>query len=58
MISSMSLFWIINGVVFEPRSFFLITVSASNAAAVNPNGNKTISANSVNTLWIKLLKLF
>ena len=39
--SSISSFDIINVVVPEPRIFLCISVSAADAAAVNPNGIKT-----------------
>ena len=52
MISSTSLFGIIN-VVFPDRNIFLCTpASAADAAAVNPKGIKTLLANSLITFFI------
>ena len=43
--SSISLFDIISVVVPEPKIFWCIPASAADAASVNPNGVKTLSAN-------------
>ena len=37
----------------DPKTFFWIDVSVSDAAAVNPNGIKTLLANDLSTFLIK-----
>ena len=53
MISFISTFEIINVVILGPKIFFLKSVSVIVAAAVNPNGIKTLLANSVSTFFLK-----
>ena len=52
MISSFSLFEIINAVMPDPKIFFWIAASDADAATVNPKGTKTLLANYVSTLFI------
>ena len=52
--SSILLFDIISVVVFpDPNIFLCIPPSAADAAAVNPNGIKTLLANGLITFFIK-----
>ena len=44
---------ITNAVLAVPNNFSLIAASASDAAAVNPNGNKTLLGNGLSTFPIK-----
>ena len=53
MISFISTFEIINVVILDPKIFFLKAASVTVAAAVNPNGIKTLLANNVNTFFLK-----
>ena len=53
MISFISTFEIINVVILDPKIFFLKAASVIVAAAVNPNGIKTLLANSVSTFFLK-----
>ena len=53
MISFISTFEIINVVILGPKIFFLKSASVIDAAAVNPNGIKTLLANSVSTFFLK-----
>ena len=53
MISSISSFKIINVIIPEPKIFFWIAASVADAAAVNANGIKTLSANGQSTFFIK-----
>ena len=53
MISFISTFEIINVVILGPKIFFLKAASVIVAAAVNPNGIKTLLANSVSTFFLK-----
>ena len=53
MISFISTFEIINVVILDTKIFFLKAASVTVAAAVNPNGIKTLLANSVNTFFLK-----
>ena len=53
MISFISTFEIINLVILDPKIFFLKAASVIVAAAVNPNGIKTLLANSVSTFFLK-----
>ena len=53
MISFISTFEIINVVILGPKIFFLKSASVIVAAAVNPNGIKTLLANSVSTFFLK-----
>ena len=41
-----------NAVVHDPKIFYWIAVSVAEAAAVTPNGNKTLLANGVSTLFV------
>ena len=50
--SFISSFEIIKAVVAEPSIFFCIPASAADAAAVNPNGIKTLLANGLITFFI------
>ena len=50
--SFISSFQIIKVVVAEPSIFFCIPASAADAAAVNPNGIKTLLANGLITFFI------
>ena len=50
--SFISLFDIISVVVPEPKIFLCIPESAADAAAVNPNGIKTLLPNGLITLYI------
>ena len=52
MISSISSFKISNVVMSDPKSLFWINTSVADAAAVNPNGTKTLLANGVSTFFI------
>ena len=52
MISSIFSFEIINVVMSDPKSLFCINTSVADTAAVNPNGTKTLLANSVSTFFI------
>ena len=51
--SSISSFDIISVVVPDPRNFLRIPASAADAAAVNPNGIKTLLASGLFTFFIK-----
>ena len=51
-ISSIFLFEIITAVVPDPKFIFLIAASVAEAAAVKPNGIKTLYANGVRALFI------
>ena len=51
-ISSISLFEIITAVVPDPKFIFLIAASVAEAAAVKPNGIKTLYANGVRAFFI------
>ena len=53
MISFISTFEIINVVILGPKILFLKAASVIIAAAVNPNGIKTLLANSVSTFFLK-----
>ena len=54
IISSISLFDIINVVIFpDPNIFLCIPASAADAAAVNSKGIKTLLANGLITFFIK-----
>ena len=53
MISFIFSFEIINVVIPEPKRFFWITASVAHAAAVNPNGIKTLLANGLSIFPIK-----
>ena len=50
--SSISLFDIISVVFHDPKIYFYIPASASDAAAVNPKGIKTLLANGLITFFI------
>ena len=50
--SSVSELDIISFVVAEPKTFLCIPASAADAAAVNPNGIKTLLANGLITFLI------
>ena len=50
--SSISSFNIISAVVPDPKIFLCIPASAADAAAVNPNGIKTLLANGLTTFFI------
>ena len=50
--SSIWSFDIINVVVPDPKIFLSVPVSAADAAAVNPNGVKTVLANGLVTFFI------
>ena len=59
MISSTSLFDIINVVLFpDPKIFLFIPASAADAAAVNHKGIKTVSANGLITFFINANLVF
>ena len=49
---SISSFNIISAVVPDPKIFLCIPASAADAAAVNPNGIKTLLANGLTTFFI------
>ena len=51
-ISSISLFEIITAVVPDPKFIFLIAASVAEAAAIKPNGIKTLYANGVTAFFI------
>ena len=53
MISFISSFEIINVVTPDPNIFLWIAASVADADVVNPNGIKTLLANSLSTLPIK-----
>ena len=53
MILFISLFEIINVVLPDPNIFSWIAASVADAAAVNPNGIKTLLANGLSTFLIK-----
>ena len=53
MISLISSLEIISVVKLDPNIFLWITASVANAAAVNPNGSKTLLANSLSTFPVK-----
>ena len=53
MISSISSFEIINVVNPDSNTFLRQAASVANAAAVNPNGIKTLLANGLSTFPIK-----
>ena len=53
MISSISSFESINVVIPDPKTFFWIAASVAVAAAVNPNGIKTLLANDLSTSSVK-----
>ena len=53
MISSISSFEIINVVNPDSNTFLWQAASVANAAAVNPNGIKTLLANGLSTFPIK-----
>ena len=44
---------IINVVIPDPNIFLWIAASVADAAAVNPNGNKTLVSNGLSTFTIK-----
>ena len=50
--SFISSFEIIKAIVPEPSIFFCIPASAVDAAAVDPNGTKTLLANGLITIFI------
>ena len=58
--SSISLFEIISVVLLwpDPIIFLCIPASATDAAAVNPNGTKTLLANGLITLFIRGYSVF
>ena len=56
--SSISSFDIISAVVPEPKIFLYIPASAADAAAVNPNGTKTLLAHSLTRFFIKCNPVF
>ena len=49
---------IINVVIPDPNIFLWIAASVADAAAVNPNGNKTLVANGLSTFTIKRNPVF
>ena len=53
MISLISSLEIISVVKLDPNIFLWIAASVANAAAVNPNGSKTLLANSLSTFPVK-----
>ena len=53
MISFIFSFEIINVVIPDPKMFFWIDESVADAAAVNPNGIKTLLVNGLSTFLIK-----
>ena len=53
IISSISLFEIINIVIPDPKTFFCTAASVADNIAVNLNGVKTILANGLGTFIIK-----
>ena len=53
MISFISLFESTNVVMADPNIFLWIAASVADATAVNPNGTKTLLANSLSTFPIK-----
>ena len=53
--SSISSFDIISVVVPEPQIFLCIPGSAADAAAVNPNGIKTLLANGLTTFLLMII---
>ena len=56
IISSISSFEVINDIVPDPKIFFRIAASVAHAAAVNPNGIKTLLADGVSTFLINGLR--
>ena len=53
MISLISSLEIISVVKLDPNIFLWIAASVANATAVNPNGSKTLLANSLSTFPVK-----
>ena len=58
IISSIFSFGIINFVILDPKTLFLLAASVTDAAAVNPNGIKTILGNGLSTCFIKCKPAF
>ena len=58
MISSISSLEIIYVVIPDPKSFFWIAASVADAAAVNPNGIKSLLASVFSTFFIKWKSVF
>ena len=52
MVSSISSSKIMNAVALDPKIFFWIAASVSDAAVVNLNSIKTVLANGVSTFFI------
>ena len=52
MISSIYLFEIVSAVMFGPKIFFSKAETVAYTTVVNPNGAKTLLANSVSTFFI------
>ena len=58
MVSCISSFEIISVVIPDPNIFSWIAASVADAAAVNPNGIKTLLANRLSTFPIKCKPVF